>query len=179
MKEIAMKLFRCSLGMLLGGLCLGPVLAKGDNTPPAGFKALSNGIDLTVWKGKQPDWKVVDGVIIYDGKAGDLVTERKDFKDTNKEGLLLIDEQGGSRQTLWACEGARASQLYFSADGRVLLAALTDGTVRAWAVATGRSLVVPETGHDTVRRVTASDDLSVLATLGDNDCVKVWECKLP
>lgn len=98
---------------------------------------------------------------------------------TNKEGLLLIDGQGGSRQTLWACEGARASHLYFSADGRVLLAALTDGTVRAWAVATGRSLLVLETGHRTVRRVTASDDLSVLVTLGDNDCVKVWECKLP
>ncbi len=98
---------------------------------------------------------------------------------TNKEGLLLIDGQGGSRQTLWTCEGTRASQLYFSADGRVLVAALTDGTVRAWSVATGQPLLVLETGHRGVRRVTASDDLSVLATLGDNDCVKVWDCKLP
>ncbi len=98
---------------------------------------------------------------------------------SNKEGLVLLDQRAGSRQTLWACEGARVSHLQFSADGRVLLAALNDGTVRAWASDTGRSLLVLETGHRAVLRATASTDLSVLATLGDNDCVKVWECKLP
>ncbi len=89
-----MKPFRCMLGLVLGALCLGPVLAGGDNTPPAGFKALFNGKDLTGWKGKQPNWKVVDGVIVYDGKAGDLATDRKDFKNF----ILHVDwkiEKGG------------------------------------------------------------------------------------
>lgn len=76
-----MKMLRCTLGLVVGVLCLGQVDAGGDNTPLAGFKALFNGKDLSGWKGKEPNWKVVDGVIVYDGKAGDLVTERKDFKN--------------------------------------------------------------------------------------------------
>jgi WD40 repeat protein len=71
------------------------------------------------------------------------------------------------------------SHLQFSADGRVLLAALNDGTVRAWASNDGRSLLVLETGHRSVLQVAASADLSVLATLGDHDCVKIWECTSP
>lgn len=81
-------------GLVLGVLCLGPVLAGGDNTPPPGFKPLFNGKDLTGWKGKQPNWKVVDGGIVYDGKAGDLATDRKDFKNF----ILHVDwkiEKGG------------------------------------------------------------------------------------
>jgi hypothetical protein len=58
-----------------------------DNTPPPGFTALFNGKDLSGWKGKEPNWKVVDGVIVYDGKAGDLKTERSDFKNL----VLLVD----------------------------------------------------------------------------------------
>ncbi len=70
-----------------------------DNQPPAGFKALFNGKDLTGWKGlvelpqraklspeqlakKQeeanrkylPHWKVVDGTLTYDGKGQSLQT---------------------------------------------------------------------------------------------------------
>jgi len=74
-----------------------------DNTPPEGFTALFNGKDLTGWKGlvgnpksraaMKPEalaeaekkatevalqhWKVVDGVIEYDGKANSLCTEKK------------------------------------------------------------------------------------------------------
>jgi hypothetical protein len=73
-----------------------------DNMPPKGFVALFNGKDLTGWKGlvanpevrakmpadklraeqKKADdavrahWKVVDGVLLYDGKANSLCTEK-------------------------------------------------------------------------------------------------------
>jgi hypothetical protein len=74
-----------------------------DNMPPAGFKALFNGKDLTGWQGvvtmkqrkelsadklkdlqeKQnkrvlPHWKVEDGVLHYDGK-GDSLQTTKDY----------------------------------------------------------------------------------------------------
>ncbi len=77
-----------------------------DNTPPEGFTALFNGKDLTGWKGlvgnpksraaMKPEalaeaekkatekalehWKVVDGVIEYDGKNNNLCTA-KDYGD--------------------------------------------------------------------------------------------------
>jgi hypothetical protein len=65
-----------------------------DNQPPEGFALLFNGKDLTGWKGKTPHWQVVDGVIAYDGKDGDLVTERADFRNF----VLHVDwkiEKGG------------------------------------------------------------------------------------
>lgn len=79
-----------------------------DNTPPAGFTALFNGKDLTNWRGLIGDgnpiknakltpeqlaaarktadesmnkhWKVVDGVIVFDGKGQSLCTV-KDYAD--------------------------------------------------------------------------------------------------
>ncbi|RMF99830.1 MAG: DUF1080 domain-containing protein [Planctomycetota bacterium] len=83
-----------------------------DNVPPPGFKALFNGKDLTGWKGlvgnpvtrakmspeelaeaqKQANaraaehWKVVDGVLVFDGKGQNLCTE-KDYGDFE----LLVD----------------------------------------------------------------------------------------
>ncbi len=77
-----------------------------DNTPPEGFKALFNGKDLSGWKGLVADppkrakmsaetlaeeqkkadevmrehWKVVDGVLIFDGKGQNLCTS-KDYGD--------------------------------------------------------------------------------------------------
>ena len=75
-----------------------------DNKPPEGFTALFNGKDLTNWKGnvpinqrkgtqaeieaKQkaadaktlPHWKVVDGILSYDGK-GDSLQTAKDYGD--------------------------------------------------------------------------------------------------
>jgi hypothetical protein len=76
-----------------------------DNHPPEGFTALFNGKDLTNWKGlipfneraklsaeelekRQkaadekflPHWKVVDGILTYDGKGNSLQTA-KDYGD--------------------------------------------------------------------------------------------------
>jgi len=50
------------------------------NQPPPGFRALFNGKDLTGWKADErlkEHWKVVDGVLCYDGKAGSLQTEEE------------------------------------------------------------------------------------------------------
>ena len=68
------------LALLVCGVSL-PTASADDNTPPAGFAALFNGKELAGWTGKEPNWKVADGVIVYDGKAGDLTTERKDFRN--------------------------------------------------------------------------------------------------
>lgn len=95
------------------------------------------------------------------------------------EGLVLFDLGANTRHNLWAGEGTRVSCLFFSNDGCVLLAGLEDGTVRAWSTEDGRSQLVLDTGHRHVCQVTATADLTLLATVGDNDCVKVWEFRLP
>jgi 3-keto-disaccharide hydrolase len=100
--------------LLTAALAL-PALAEdkagpNDNKPPAGFTALFNGKDLTNWKGvvpinqrkgtqeemdkrqkaadakALPHWKVVDGILTYDGKGDSLQTAR-DYGDFE----LLID----------------------------------------------------------------------------------------
>lgn len=93
------------------------------------------------------------------------------------DGLILFDEVAAAQRTLWAGQGARVSHLTFTSDGQILLAGLEDGTVRAWNTADGRSLFVVETGYRSgnVSQVTMSADRSLLATVGDNDCVKIWE----
>lgn len=98
--------------------------AAGDqklNVPPKGYKALFNGKDLTGWKGlvgspktrakmtpeklaeaqKEADksmhehWKVVDGVIVFDGKGKSLCTA-KDYKDFEMLVDWKIKEKGDS-----------------------------------------------------------------------------------
>jgi len=98
---------------------------------------------------------------------------------TNSDGLHLFDRNTGSQFALWAGGGARVGCLEFSQDGRLLLAGLADGTVRTWSTSDGSSLLVLDTGHHSVRQVTASADLSLLATVGDGDCVKIWDYQQP
>jgi len=134
-------------------------------------------------------------VLVFDVANGREVTHRKLVRTptplalspdgrfveayANEGGLTLFDLQADERRDLWPGAGARVNCLSFSGDGRVLLAGLDDGTARAWLVADGRSLLVLETGHRRVNKVTATADLSLLATVGDGDCVKVWDCRLP
>jgi hypothetical protein len=91
-----------------------------DNTPPAGFTALFNGKDLTGWQGaidpkmratldpeklaaKQkevndkilPHWKAVDGILINDGKGGNLATV-KDYGDFELVVDWKIEPKGDS-----------------------------------------------------------------------------------
>ena len=92
-----------------------------DNKPPAGFKALFNGRNLDGWKGLVADpkeratmspailaiqqraadeqmkrhWKVVDGVLVYDGKGNSLATDR-DYGDFEMWVDWLIRPAGDS-----------------------------------------------------------------------------------
>ena len=91
-----------------------------DNTPPAGFTALFNGKDLTNWQGlveinkrkkmsKEqyadalkkanekylPHWKVVDGVLAYDGKGQSLQTV-KDYANFELYVDWKIESSGDS-----------------------------------------------------------------------------------
>ena len=60
--------------LLVGSLFTGVDAGEKDGAiaPPAGFVSLFNGKDLKMWKDadKQPQWKVVDGTIHYDGGKG-------------------------------------------------------------------------------------------------------------
>jgi hypothetical protein len=70
-------------------------VAAEDNQPPEGFTALFNGKDMSGWKAdKEGHWKAENGVMVYDGKARDISTE-KAFGDF----VLLMDwkiEKGGN-----------------------------------------------------------------------------------
>jgi len=108
----------------LGGLSAAPEQvakeARKDNTPPPGFIALFNGKDLTNWQGTiqlnkrlklsgqeleaaqrvtdektLPHWKVVDGVLINDGKGGNLAT-KKDYGDFELYVDWMIEPKGDS-----------------------------------------------------------------------------------
>lgn len=61
-----------------------------QNVPPPGFDALFNGKDLSGWKtdgGLDKHWKVVDGVIEYDGKGKRNLATVESFGDF----ILLVD----------------------------------------------------------------------------------------
>lgn len=105
-----------SIGIVIVGLVLWGALHRvgraADNVPPEGFVALFNGQDLSGWKGLVADpptrakmsaeqlsaaqqvadkkmaahWKVVDGVLVFDGK-GDSLCTAKDYGDFE----LLVD----------------------------------------------------------------------------------------
>lgn len=77
------------------------VPAANDNMPPSGFTALFNGKDLSGWKSgrdaaaRDAHWKVDNGVIVYDGKGGNLVTE-KEYADFILHVDWKIDKGGDS-----------------------------------------------------------------------------------
>jgi len=99
------ELLSIGLGVLLAATCAEAARGE-DNQPPEGFVALSNGKDLTGWKGlvgnpksraamspealaaaqqkadeaMREHWKVVDGVLVFDGKGKSLCTA-KDYGD--------------------------------------------------------------------------------------------------
>ena len=112
-----------AMSLLLVAACATWAAEKPLNQPPEGFVALFNGKDLTGWKGllkgpyDNPDkraalapeklaklqqeadedmrahWKVVDGVLVFDGKGRSLCTA-KDYGDFE----MLVDwkiEKGG------------------------------------------------------------------------------------
>ncbi|QDU07156.1 DUF1080 domain-containing protein [Gimesia aquarii] len=120
------------------------------NMPPKGYKALFNGKDLSGWKGlvgspktrakmspeelaeaqKKADqsmrehWKVVDGVLVFDGKGQSLCTD-KDYKNfemlvdwkIKKDGDSGIYLRGSPQVQIWdpatkAAKGVGSGGLY-------------------------------------------------------------------
>jgi len=82
--------------LILSILCILVLQSLALAGPPPGFTVLFNGKDLTNWKHDTEiasHWKVVDGVLNYDGKGNSLVTDR-DYKDF----VLMVDwkiDKGG------------------------------------------------------------------------------------
>jgi hypothetical protein len=124
-RRTAMRFGVSAIGLLLlaGFAAVGGAGDKKDNVPPEGFIALFNGKDLTNWQGAidvrqrakldgealeaaqkkrdeqvLPHWTVKDGVLINDGKGGNLATI-KDYTDFE----LLVD---------WKIEPAGDSGIY-------------------------------------------------------------------
>ena len=113
---------RC-LSFVVLALLAAPVSAaeRADNTPPEGFTALFNGTNLEGWKGLVADppkraamtadelaaaqktadermnehWKVVDGVIVFDG-GGDNLCTAKDYGDFELYVDWKIEAKGDS-----------------------------------------------------------------------------------
>ena len=118
MKKIASTL---ALSALVLGLAVTEARAAEDNTPPEGFVALFNGKDLEGWKGLVADpekrakmsadelaenqkaaddkmhahWKVIDGVIVFDGKGENLCTAQ-DHGDFELHVDWKIESKGDS-----------------------------------------------------------------------------------
>ena len=93
------------MSMLIAGALVSSVQAADAeklNVPPEGFTALFNGTDLTGWKLNDrlaEHWKVVDGVIDYNPRAGDLWTE-----DAFGDFTLLIDWRLKTAKELYGTE---------------------------------------------------------------------------
>jgi len=112
-------------------VCQGCAQQQG-NKPPNGFVALFNGKDLSGWKGLVADpnkraqmsaeemltaqtradelmrwnWKVVDGVLIYDGNGFDNICTARDYNDFE----LLVD---------WKIESSSDSGIYLRGSPQV------------------------------------------------------------
>jgi len=93
----------------------------------------------------------------------------------NGSGLLLLDTESGEQRTLWPSDSARVQCLWFSRDGRELIAAMADGLVRGWSTGTGEATFVLPTGDARVLSLAVSDDGRCLATVGDKGIVKLWQ----
>jgi hypothetical protein len=108
-RRIEMSIWKMAGGLVAFALVVVSVGTAGekkkDNTPPPGFTALFNGKDLTNWQGLVPlnqrmkmtpeqykeavqkanekflpHWKIINGVLTYDGKGNSLQTA-KDYAD--------------------------------------------------------------------------------------------------
>ncbi len=91
------------------------------NQPPPGFRALFNGTDLSGWKADErlkEHWKVVDGVLVYDGKGGSLATE-EEFGDF----VLYVD---------WKIEKGGDSGIYLRACPQVQIWDREEGSGGLW-----------------------------------------------
>jgi hypothetical protein len=110
------------------------------NVPPEGFKALFNGRDLAGWKlDEKADqnlikhWKVIDGVLDYDGRAGHLWTESS-FRNF----VLLVDWRLKTAKDLYGRETeADGSPFTYTPDSGIYLRGASKSQLNLWANALG------------------------------------------
>jgi hypothetical protein len=171
------------------------VASAADNTPPEGFTALFNGRDLTGWKGLVADppkrakmtaeqlaaeqakadesmrahWRVVDGVIVFDGKGQNLCTARDygnfelyvDWK-IEAEGDSGIYLRGSPQVQIWdprvkAAGGIGSGGLYNNQQNPSKPTAVADRPIGEWNTffirMVGDKVTVVLNGQEVVKEV--------------------------
>jgi hypothetical protein len=126
--------FTMMMAVLVLGTIAGPLTADESsklNVPPEGFRALFNGKDLTGWKVNErieQHWKVVDGVLDYHPRAGDLWTEES-FTDF----VLLVDWRLKTAKELYGTETEPdGSPIAYSPDSGIYLRGSSKAQTNIW-----------------------------------------------
>ena len=134
------------------------VLYGGWNPPDDSWTKLFNGKDFSGWKllGKDHNWKVVDGVIDYEAKGGNLATE-KSFKNyrlhiewrlKRTEGLnytaKLVDGQG---KPILDKAGKQKSASFPNADSGIFLRGTGKSQTNIWCWPCGSGQFWAYKGH--------------------------------
>ena len=105
------------------------------NVPPEGFRALFNGRDLSGWKLDEKvdakllqHWKVVDGVLDYDGRAGHLWTV-----DSFRNFVLMADWRLKTVQDLYGrATEADGSPFTYTPDSGIYLRGFSKSQLNMW-----------------------------------------------
>lgn len=111
-----------------------PLWAEEDrplNVPPEGFRALFNGRDLTGWKADErlaEHWQVIDGVLDYLPRAGDLWTEES-FGDFT----LLVDWRLKTAEELYGTDTEPDGRpIAYSPDSGIYLRGMPKAQTNIW-----------------------------------------------
>ncbi len=129
--------------VLFAILGISPVFASDWQPPDDTWKSLFNGEDFTGWKlpDKEHNWRVVDGVIDYEAKGGNLVTEesfknyklRLDWRLKRTAGppftAKLVDGQGNP---ILGEDGQQISESFPNADSGIYLRGTGKSQTNIW-----------------------------------------------
>jgi WD40 repeat protein len=139
---------------------------------------------LQVWNlksGKQmgEDWR--DG----DSKVWKMTLSpdgKKVVSGNEDGGVRLWDIDTGKLIATWKGHTETVRCMCWSRDGHRVVSGSEDGTAREWDVEKGKTILGPiETGHKCVWAVLYSPDMTMFATVGDNEeskhPIKIWDAK--
>ena len=134
------------------------VLSAGWEPPDVSWKRLFNGEDFSGWKlpGKDHNWKVVDGVIDYEAKGGNLVTAQSyqdyklhiEWRLKRTEGpdytAKLVDGKGNP---LLDKDGKQQSKSFPNADSGIYLRGTGKSQTNIWCWPCGSGQFWAYKGH--------------------------------